>query len=54
MVNVILLIVLLDNRLCDDLFSRNIDCLFSEYIVDLSRFSDSLKLNLFIICLRNP
>lgn len=49
MINVILLKVFLNNRLGDDFFSWNIDCLLSNHIVDLSGFSDWVQLNSLVI-----
>lgn len=48
MMNIVLLIIFLNNGLCNYLFSRNSHSFCSCYIVDLYRFSNCIKLNLFV------
>lgn len=49
MINIILLIVFLNNRLSYNLFSGNWNNFFSSYVLNLYRFSHRIKSDFFII-----
>lgn len=53
MLNIILLVVFLNNRLSDNLFSWNLNCFSSNEIIYLKFFINIIQLNLFIISLLN-
>lgn len=48
-IDIVLLVVLLNNGLCSNLSSRNLDSFISCDVVDLCGFGDVLQLDVFII-----